>query len=755
MKLLIITIKDFWLIIKSRQEIFFEKIIRLIIYSGAFLLPLFCLPLSSGFGEYSKAMIFYALVSLAVIFWLIKIFTSQKIDLSPRTLDIPIILFLFIYLLSSIFSVERYQSFWGHNLFVSFSLSTFLFLVLYYFLLSRFINSVKEIKNLFYCLNVSILLLLIINIFKIILPNFSGSFCNISFNTFNFLLILGVCLSGLLFLLAESKKGKILNIIFGLVLLSSAYFADISYILLTFILMVFFFMCLSSLKAENFSNKLIIGLTILLFISIIMLILPLGNFTKIIIPSEINLPNSLAWQITRASLNENLLLGVGPQNFAYSFYKFKPQEFNLSNFWQIGFAKSSNFYWELLNNIGLLGFITFFIIVGKYLVVVFRSTNNLQIIDSYSYRLFIINIGLAAIIFSLLFYFLFFNADFVMLFILFTFLALGATFSQYQQKEIIWSNNLLKILFNLVLICIIIFLYFWGRLVMASIHSEMIINKNYSSINDYNWSEGKLKSAISLNPFESIYRLQLSQLLINKIVFLRSNQEQFEEISMKEQIDANFEQAWGKGAVYLANYLLLHQIDNELNNLGYQENDALVRVNQKIIELDPFNPEHYIDRALLNFNNYLLIKKGELAGENPQNQMDVLLKKVQSDLEKSLQLKNNFVLGYFNLGLYYQEIGDQAKALDNIAKAFDLDPSQKLVASALKKLYLNQDKVSEAIDILNKCLQYNPNDSELRLELAVVYNDNKQPDKAKEELNKILQLDPTNASAQQLLDQIK
>ena len=66
-------------------------------------------------------------------------------------------------------------------------------------------------------------------------------------------------------------------------------------------------------------------------------------------------------------------------------------------------------------------------------------------------------------------------------------------------------------------------------------------------------------------------------------------------------------------------------------------------------------------------------------------------------MNKSLALKNDYVLGYYNLGLYYQEIGDQTKTMENIIKACTLAPGEKIIALTLKKLYLNQDKVKEAL----------------------------------------------------------
>ena len=139
--------------------------------------------------------------------------------------------------------------------------------------------------------------------------------------------------------------------------------------------------------------------------------------------------------------------------------------------------------------------------------------------------------------------------------------------------------------------------------------------------------------------------------------------------------------------------------------------------------------------------------------DNPEQEQESLVKKIKADLQKSLELKNDYVLAYYNLGLLAEELKDESQAITYLEKAYAIDPSQKILVLSLKKLYLNQDKVQLAIDILEKYLSSQPNDIEVRLELAKIYKDS-DIDKAKEDLKKILELDPNNEEAKNLLSKL-
>jgi tetratricopeptide (TPR) repeat protein len=754
MKFLYLSVRNFFIYLKDFKELFLEKLIRIVIYQGAILLPLFFVPLSSQFLNYSKVILFYLLVFLGMLLWILKIYLSKRINFYWQFLDVPLIIMLFIYFLASLFSHDRYQSFIGTNLNVSCSFVTFLSLLIFYFLVSHFINQIREIKIIFGCLLFSISILFVNNLLNIFAINFSPVFLGNSLNNFYFLLLLFLILSSTLSLLG-SKKIRIIFLIFSLFALLTLYLIDNQQVLLLLIFSIFFFILLSSFRSQFFSNKFVVTLTLFLFLTVLVLVIPISNFTGLMSTSELSLPNYFGWKITKASLAENFLLGSGPQNFVYSFYKYKPLEFNLTNFWQLSFEKNSNFWLEILSSLGTLGILLAIIIVIKYFYRLLLFLRKFEIVEGFALEKFILTVIVSIIIIDFIILGFFWNFNFILVYLLFLFLALGVSLIQPEKLGNIFINktiiNLLVYFFLILILCLG---YFGIKIILSDIYTTQALAKNYVISEDFNWGEKKFKMAISNNPLRPDYVLNFFNFQINKLYFLQKNNQSEElDAALKEIINSS--DSISKIESKRVDYnLSLQQAYTTLKSLGLANFENQKIINERLLNLDPNNPELYIDRTLINFDNYLQIKNGEIEVSDPASQMSTLLKEIKTDIGKSISLKNNYVLGYYNYGLYYQEIGEETAALENIAKAFALDPSQKLIALSLKTLYLNQDNTDKAIEVLTQYLNSNPQDTEMLLELALIYKNN-NPDKAKEELNKILAIEPENVKAKELLNQIK
>ncbi len=698
--------------IKDFKELFFEKLIRLTIYGGVFLIPLFFIPLSDNFLEFSKVILFYLLVILGIILWLIKVYLTKKVNWRMRFLDSPLLLFLLVYLFSSIFSIDKYNSFWGFDLNMSNSFLTVLFLVLFYFLVSLFINNLNQLKIIFYTVIFVVFIISLIKVLSVWGLNFQFLISAVSINVFYFLLILAFILSGLLYLISTKKIAKIFNIILMVFFLIIIFLIDNQYLLLLLAISIFLFIFLLSFKSNYFSNKLVVALTLLLFLSVLVLILPVSNFTGLISPQQFDLPISFGWQITKASLSENLLLGVGPQNFSYSFYKYKPIDFNVTSYWQLGFEKNSNFILENFNNLGVLGVLFGIIIIFILYKKLFIYFRQIKIFDDVNYKEFLILAGLGVIIASFIIWAFLNNFDFIIIYLFVLFIALIAAFLKKSAPANLLANkNVINLFVYICLIIILIFVYSGIRILAAEVYMEKVLIKNYSNLQDFEQAEDYLQGVLKYNPDYYDYNLKSVNLLINKNIFLAENEQEYDEISLREKVFENLSLALKKETKRVDYYIELKQNIGLLDDLGVKSLDSEEAINKKLIELDPHNPELYIDRALLNFNKYLLIKANGQDLEN--NQIQSLLKKIQTDLEKSIELKNDYVLAYYNLGLYWQELGEPEKAMNYIEKAYKLDPSQKLIVLSLKKLYLNQDKVEQAKTILNKYLEFNPSDEEV------------------------------------------
>ena len=116
----------------------FNRIIKASIYLLVFLLPLFFLPFSVEFFEFNKQYLLYFLVSLAFFSWLAKmVLIDKEIRFRRSPLDIPVLAFLAVAVLSAIFSIDKNSSLFGFYGRFSDGLLTLISFGILYFLLTN------------------------------------------------------------------------------------------------------------------------------------------------------------------------------------------------------------------------------------------------------------------------------------------------------------------------------------------------------------------------------------------------------------------------------------------------------------------------------------------------------------------------------------------------------------------------------------------------------------------------------------------
>jgi hypothetical protein len=88
-----------------------DKILRVFIYATVFLLPVFFLPFSFEFLEFNKLYLLFFFVWFGVLLWFLKMIVADKeIKIKYSLIDILVLLFLLVAILSFVFSVDRVSS---------------------------------------------------------------------------------------------------------------------------------------------------------------------------------------------------------------------------------------------------------------------------------------------------------------------------------------------------------------------------------------------------------------------------------------------------------------------------------------------------------------------------------------------------------------------------------------------------------------------------------------------------------------------
>src|SRR3989338_5497047 len=91
-----------------------NRVVKLSVYLLIFLTPLFFLPFSFEVFEFNKQYLLFFLVSLGFLAWLVKMVVYDKeIRFKQSPLDIFVLAFLAVNVLSAVFSIDKSSSLLG------------------------------------------------------------------------------------------------------------------------------------------------------------------------------------------------------------------------------------------------------------------------------------------------------------------------------------------------------------------------------------------------------------------------------------------------------------------------------------------------------------------------------------------------------------------------------------------------------------------------------------------------------------------
>lgn len=111
----------------------FHRLIKWSFYSIFFAVPLIMWPSTYELFEFNKMWFVFGISLLILFFWAARIINNERFFIRRTPLDIPIILFVISQIVSTIWSLDSYVSFWGYySRFNGGLLSTLTYVFLYY-----------------------------------------------------------------------------------------------------------------------------------------------------------------------------------------------------------------------------------------------------------------------------------------------------------------------------------------------------------------------------------------------------------------------------------------------------------------------------------------------------------------------------------------------------------------------------------------------------------------------------------------------
>ncbi len=395
-----------------------DRILKYLYYFLFLVTPLVMFSQTSELFELNKIIVIYAIAALISFFWVTKMILSKKIILKKTPFDIPIIIFLLSQILATVFSIDRYTSFFGYyGRFNGGLLSTIVYIVLYYGFVSNSQNVLNVLKaGLISSVLVALwglpgkaghdLTCLIItgkfdtmcwsrgaNIFDpsqrmfslIGQPDWLGAYMAINFFV------------GLYFYL--KSKDKILNFLFYSSILvlefSSVLFSRsktaLGAMAITLFITGFYFVLTRKFKyykKQLFLLAFIVVIPILVFktgvsgidkyLSISNIKYQISKMSKITETSKkpvanVNITDSftirkIVWEGALRLALRYPFFGTGPETFAYSYYNVRPKAHNMTSEWDFIYNKAHNEFLNYLATSGFTGLIAYLIFISVFIV---------------------------------------------------------------------------------------------------------------------------------------------------------------------------------------------------------------------------------------------------------------------------------------------------------------------------------------------------------------------------------------------------
>ena len=763
----------------------YNKIIKTSIYALVFLMPLFFLPFSFEAFEFNKQYLLFFLVSLAFFAWLAKmVLVDKEIRFKRSPLDIFVLVFLFIAILSAIFSVDKGSSLFGFYGRFSDGLIGLLSLGIFYFLLTNNVVVAKEENKKEKSLNTAyqipytkiikvftwsvffVIIFSYLSVFTIWtqIDNMLGDKLHLPTvmlqSIFNpaagsmeglavFLAVFTTLLAGIFVTGGKKKRGNFFTWLLLVLSLGLLIIIDFTpaWLALSVGLFLFLVIVLWRRTFKEDVNKLLLPI-ILVVIGGIFLFINTSNFEYLGIfqmPKEQVISEKVSWASGFGSATENVksgFLGSGIGTFNYDFAKFKPVTFNENLLWQIRFDRAGSYFAELLGTVGFLGILSYLGLIGVFLLISWYMASVPQAQNT-KYQMPLLMAFLVLIV-SQFFYYQ--NTTLAFAFWLVLGLSVVNWQKPVQEKTISFKDfPELSLVFSALLIVfglVILGMYFFA----ANFYLADINYKNATGAERIQ----KLEKAAGLNPYQSQYKIVLGRDYLAKV--LEENQkpeEQKDQTALSTNVHLAITYGKGgqigtniiKGATELspnrvAAWETLGMIYRDIQGIATGALEWGIKSFEKSIDLEPANPVLHTELGKL----YLTSGDKEMA---------------RQEFSKTQQLKPDYIDASIQMALIYEgedNIEEAIRQIETLANTYSLNVE---VLFQLGRLYFNADRTDDAILQFQAITILMPNHSNAHYSLGVAYQKKGQTSKAIAEYEKVLELNPGNQDVQEKLDQLR
>lgn len=752
------------------------------IYASVALVPLFFLPITLDVLELNKQSLLIILVMLGMAAWLGKGLAERRFILSRAWLHLVVTLFAGGWLVTSLFSQDKYISLVGNIGQMQWSFATMLAFVVFYMLVVNRVGTTKKLYNLVLTFLVSSILVGLYGFFQLlgIYPlSWLAAFTSAkTFNTVGTINAFGVYMAVPLVLavsltvfgckddeckLGKKSKGSVAaNVIVWLTLLVSLLVAVAVDFWVVWAAIIFgtalliILPIVRALKVNHVSR--VVVPAVIICVSILLLIFKTP--VKLNLPAEVSPSATASWSIAKNVLSEAPIFGSGPGTWIYDYAKYRSPAVNLSQFWTVRFERGLTTFFTLIAMTGLVGIAMWLILLISAI-----ATSAVHLVkekDDDAWQAYLtIFAGWATMAFIAFLYNYNFAHHFVFWFLLALLSALIAkkAFVWDSQKSVA-TSTIISISF--IVICVAALSTVWlagQRLAADASYSKAVMT--YREGKNIDEVIGHLNKSVVMNRLNDVYYRNLSQAYLIKAaqVFEAEKNNPEGAAIINQVIAATIDTAKKAGEINPSN------VDNWENMaVIYQSiagfiqgaDEFAIKNFEEALAREPNNPVYSAEIGkiyVLRSDAYRTLLQAEDEGERKEAERKVKeeLDKAAEWFNKSIQAKPDFAPAHYQLGLVYER---QGRIQDAISKLEEVVANSKDVGVAfqLAILYYRNDEKDRSINLFEQIVAMAPEYANARWFLSALYEEKGELDKS---LEQVLKVQETNQDNQDVANRIK
>lgn len=754
-----------------------DKFIKICLSLLVFVLPVFFLPWTFEILDFNKQNLLVILTLLAGLVWLGKMVASRQVVWRRSFLNVLIFIYVAIYTLSTVFSLDKIRSFIGASGLEKEGLVTvFCFVVLYFVIINNF-RDIKAVKNLLYSflLGAGLVATWTVFVFLGVFPPqlVPGQALN-SIGTLNGLgvfLATAFVLLCPLFLGGEVEKGraskknlviKVVMAVFAALMLFLLATIDNWIVWAIFVPAIAVVLAFVTIRAHEIKN---LGWLALPMAAFVVAVLLFFINTPIVsrLPAEIMPSVSASSSIARQTLQEAPLLGSGPSTFVFDYAKYKPEGVNETQLWDVKFDRSASRVLTMLTTTGLFGIISWIFIV---VFVGYLFISNL--LKEKSGALWLNQLAVGSAWLALLLGKILYSSNLTLEFSFWVLTAILVVITSHKFWEISLGSAprvslVLSFLLAVGLIITVSSFYLVGERYAADAKFVQAIN-SFNEGQDLSKATELLNQAASLSQRNDIYLRNLAQSLqaqINQELLAAPTEEGARKIQELVAADINVaKRATEISPKNSTNWATLASIYQTIMPIIPGADEWAVSSWQKAIELEPANPYFFTElgktyTAIADLLAPSLQSKDDKVKADAEAKVKENLAKAEEQLNKAITTKADYAPAHFELAMVYSRQGKTKEAIEKLETiAADL-PNDVGVAFQLGLLYAQNKELDKAASELENAIKLAPKFANARWYLAAIYEEQGKRDLARDQLEEILKTNPDNETVKQKIESLK